>query len=67
MVKNRNLGKLLYRVPEAAEIISVSRSRMYELLASGEVASVRVGSSRLVPAEALEQFAEQLMSNGAAA
>lgn len=63
VVKNRNLTKLLYRVPEAAELIGVGRSRLYELLASGDIASVRVGRSRLIPADALESFAARLTTD----
>jgi hypothetical protein len=37
---------LLLRVPEAARLLGVSRSRMYELVASGQVpVSLWVGSS----------------------
>ena len=32
--------KLLYRIPEVAEHLSISRSKVYELLKSGELRSV---------------------------
>jgi hypothetical protein len=34
-------NKLLYRIPEVAEHLSISRSKVYELLKSGELRSVR--------------------------
>jgi excisionase family DNA binding protein len=40
--------KLLYRIPDVAEQLSISRSRVYELLKSGELRSVHIDRSRLV-------------------
>jgi excisionase family DNA binding protein len=42
--------KLLYRIPEVAEHLSISRSKVYELLKSGELRSVHIDRSRLVRA-----------------
>ena len=41
-------NKLLYRIPEVAEHLSISRSKVYELLKSGELRSVHIDRSRLV-------------------
>lgn len=46
--------RLLYRITEAAEILGVSRSKAYELVASGEIPSVRLGGTVRVPADALK-------------
>jgi len=55
------VDKLLLRPVEAAEAIGISRSKIYELLASGELPSVRIGASVRVPVEALRAWiAEQL-------
>jgi excisionase family DNA binding protein len=55
------MDKLLLRPVEAAEAIGISRSKIYELLASGELPSVRIGASVRVPVEALRAWiAEQL-------
>lgn len=48
--------RLAYRVTEAAEIIGVSRSKMYELIAQGGVPSVRIGTSVRVPADGLRAW-----------
>ena len=45
--------KLLVSVAEAAELLSVSRSTVYELVAAGVIASVKLGRRRLVPTEEL--------------
>jgi excisionase family DNA binding protein len=55
-----NTNRLLYRPIEAAALLSVSRSRIYELLASGELASVAIGRSRRIPAEALRDLIARL-------
>jgi excisionase family DNA binding protein len=48
--------KLLYAVNEAATATGIGRSKLYELMASGAIESVKVGKRRLIPAEALETF-----------
>ena len=40
--------KLLYRIPEVAEHLSISRSKVYELLKSGELRSVHIDGTQLV-------------------
>jgi excisionase family DNA binding protein len=54
------MDKLLLRPEEAAEVLSIGRSRLYELLGSGELASVRIGTSRRVPAQELVSYVERL-------
>jgi excisionase family DNA binding protein len=62
------MEKLLLRPVEAAEAIGIGRSKVYELLASGELPSIRVGTSVRVPVEALRAWiARQLQSAGTAA
>ncbi|MBO2531093.1 MAG: hypothetical protein CW348_14800 [Thermobifida sp.] len=41
-----NPPRLLLTVPEAARVLAISRSKLYELLASGAVRSLRIGGSR---------------------
>lgn len=41
---------------EAAEAIGVGRSKIYELLASGELPSIRIGGSVRVPVDALRAW-----------
>jgi excisionase family DNA binding protein len=49
--------KLLYDTREAARLLSISRTKVYELMASGQLESVRIGRSRRIPAEELRRFA----------
>ncbi|HJQ76485.1 MAG TPA: helix-turn-helix domain-containing protein [Acidimicrobiia bacterium] len=55
-----NTGKLLLRPEEAAELLSIGRSKVYELIGTGELRSVRIGVSRRIPADALLDFVAQL-------
>lgn len=57
-------GQLLFRPEESAEMLRVSRSRLFELLASGELRSVQIGRSRRIPREALESYVRQLVGSG---
>ncbi|MFF5723499.1 helix-turn-helix domain-containing protein [[Kitasatospora] papulosa] len=57
-------------VAEAARRIGIGRTKLYEYVTSGEIASVKIGSLRRIPAEALNDFlARQLTASdfGAAA
>jgi excisionase family DNA binding protein len=55
------MTRLLLTVPEAAEPLAISRSKLYELLAAGLVRSVRIDGSRRVPVEALETYVATLL------
>ena len=52
--------KLLYRIPEVAEHLSISRSKVYELLKSGELRSVHIDRTRLVRARDLQAYVDSL-------
>jgi excisionase family DNA binding protein len=55
------MTRLLLTVPEAAEALAISRSKLYELFAAGLVRSVRIDGSRRVPIEALEAYVATLL------
>jgi excisionase family DNA binding protein len=61
------MTRLLLTVPEAAEALAISRSKLYELLASGAVASIRIEGSRRVPITALEEYVSKLLAERKAA
>ena len=52
--------KLLYRAEEASEVLGCGRTKIYELIARGELESVRIDSLRLIPAESLVAYVERL-------
>ena len=61
------MTRLLLTVPEAAEALAISRSKLYELFAAGLVRSVRIDGSRRVPIEALETYIARLLDQEEAA
>ncbi|MGH8897551.1 MAG: helix-turn-helix domain-containing protein [Egibacteraceae bacterium] len=60
------MSKLLLKPEEAADLLGVGRSKMYELIASGAVKSVKIGALRRVPAVALDDYVTALIEEGAA-
>jgi len=54
--------RLAYRVNEAAEMLGISRSKCYELIAAGEIPVVRIGTSIRVPSEGLREWLERQTS-----
>ncbi len=52
--------RLLLSVVDAAQILSLSRSKVYELLAAGAIRSVRIGRSRRIPRSALDDYVADL-------
>jgi excisionase family DNA binding protein len=49
-------NKVLLTVEEVADRLSLGRSKVYELIASGAIQSVTIGRSRRVAATAVEAF-----------
>jgi excisionase family DNA binding protein len=45
---------------EAAQVLRVGRSKVYELMRTGELRSVKIGGSRRISAVALAEFVAQL-------
>ena len=50
------MEKQLLRPTETAEALGISRSRVYELLASGAIESISIGRSRRIPVDAVHRF-----------
>ena len=53
--------RLLYRVTEVAVFLNVSRSKVYELLGSGDLRSVKIDRTRLVRGSDLRDYVESLL------
>ena len=51
-------GRLLLRVAEAAEVLAISRSSLYQLMSAGEVRTVRLGRTVRIPRQELERLAD---------
>ena len=59
MSQSEQVPRALISVSEAARVIGVSRSYAYELVASGLLASVRLGRRVLVPVSAIDDLIAQ--------
>jgi len=46
----------LYKVTDAARVLSLSRTVIFELLRSGRLRSVKQGRTRLIPAAAIRDY-----------
>ncbi len=56
---------LLFTAEEAAGALHVGRSKVYELMRSGELRSVKIGGSRRISAAALTEYVATLESRAA--
>ena len=63
------MTKLLLTPTEAADLLGVSRSTIYDLLNSGDLESVHIGRARRIPSASLHAFVNRLrgLDNGQAA
>ncbi len=52
--------QLLFTPLQAAKTLCIGRSKVYELMQSGELESIHIGSCRRIPADALTALIERL-------
>lgn len=52
--------KLLYTVPETAEMLGLGKSKVWELVMAGEIDSILIGRARRVNRAAIDSFIEEL-------
>lgn len=50
----------LLKIPEVMARLAVGQTKVYELMSSGALRSVKVGRSRRVPSDELERFVAEL-------
>jgi excisionase family DNA binding protein len=55
-------SELLLTPTEAARRLSVGRTRLYQLIGTGELASVRVGKLRRIPTRGLRDYVNGLVA-----
>ncbi|WP_250280144.1 helix-turn-helix domain-containing protein [Frankia sp. Cppng1_Ct_nod] len=54
------MNKLLLTATEAAAVLGVGRSTVYELMAAGQIESVRIGRARRIPRAVLVAYVDRL-------
>ncbi len=60
------MDRLLLTPAEAATVLGIGRSKVYELLQMGQLESVHIGACRRVPAEAVHSFLRSLRAAASA-
>jgi excisionase family DNA binding protein len=50
-------------VPQAARFLGIGRSKLYEFINAGEIESVKIGGSTVIPVESLKSFLERCRSS----
>jgi excisionase family DNA binding protein len=55
--------KLLLTIPEVGESLGLKRSKVYQILQSGKLRSVRLDGSRRILADDLREFVDQLKAD----
>ena len=61
MTATDDLPRLLLTAEEVAHMLRISRSKVYELMGSGELQSVPIGRSRRVPYDAVTAYINRLI------
>jgi excisionase family DNA binding protein len=51
--------RMLYRVGEVAELLSLSKSKVYELIRSGALRSIRIDGCRRIRGADLQAFVDE--------
>jgi excisionase family DNA binding protein len=54
------MNKRLLTPTEAAQVLGIGRSKTYQLLQSGQLQSVYIGSCRRIPLQAVHNFLAEL-------
>jgi len=54
------VDKLLYRPKEAAQMLGIGRTRLYDLMHAGRIRSVKDGGMRFITLDALRNYVRQL-------
>jgi excisionase family DNA binding protein len=59
--------RLLLTVAEAAHLLGLGRSLVYELVLKRELASIKIGRARRIPLLALEEFVKRRLAESGSA
>jgi excisionase family DNA binding protein len=59
------VARLLLTVEETAEMLTISRWKVFELIRLRELRSVKIGGLRRVPRGAIDEYISRLLGDGA--
>lgn len=54
-----NHEPITVRVRDACRMTGIGRSKLYELIAAGEIEIIKVGTATLIPTDSLHRFIER--------
>ena len=54
------MEQLMYRPAEAAQVLGIGRTRVFALIKSGRLRSIKLGGGRYISADALRAFVREL-------
>jgi excisionase family DNA binding protein len=58
----QSAAKMLYRVEEAADLLSISRTAVFGLIRSGDLPAVKIGGRRRIMHSSIEDYLSHLAS-----
>ncbi len=67
MLTTSTSDQLLYKPEPAAAALDIGRSKLFELIASGQIETVQIGRARRIPRQALEDYVARLRQGSTSA
>jgi excisionase family DNA binding protein len=61
----REIPRLLYTIEESAHALSIGRTRVFDLVRTNQLRSVKIGKSRRVPLDALQEYVRSIEDEAA--
>jgi excisionase family DNA binding protein len=59
--------RLLLRIPEVADTLGIGRTKIYEMIATGELPTIRVGRAVRISVSTLQKWVEEREQQGLSA
>ncbi|MEU5690933.1 helix-turn-helix domain-containing protein [Actinosynnema sp. NPDC020468] len=59
------MNDMVYRVEEVARALRIGRTKVFDLIRSGELVSVKIGGSRRVPVSSVRDYLSRLVGEAA--
>lgn len=53
---NATVAPITVRVADACRMTGIGRSKLYELIAEGEISTIKVGTITLIPVASISEF-----------
>ena len=57
------MDRVLITAEEAADCLKVGRCKVYDLVRSGQLESIKIGRLRRIPVDAVREFASKLLAD----